>query len=170
MGYLFAKRYQGPLLCKRPLTLACGHAGSWSHGLLCGLRLAGVLFYDVLYGRLRPHARPAPGVATFHGLLAITVAIIANATFTFGKQSLRGSADIIIAGLAAALFALKVNPMVVILLAALLGLVLYRRQMRHQLPATNGSAIEVRTKWHMTPLLLVGAEVWPAGHREPRAV
>ncbi len=96
-------------------------------------------------------------LATFQGLRAITVAIIANATFTFGKQSLRGSADIIIAGLAAALFALKVNPMVVILLAALWGLVLYRRQMRPKLQATNESAIEVRTKWHMTPLLLVGA-------------
>ena len=63
-------------------------------------------------------------LAAFQGLRAMTVAIVANATLTFGKRSLRGPADISIAGLAAALFAMKVNPIAVILLAALLALLL----------------------------------------------
>ncbi|MCX7425005.1 MAG: chromate efflux transporter [Planctomycetia bacterium] len=96
-------------------------------------------------------------LATFQGLRAITVAIVANATLTFGKRSLRGLADIIIAGLAAAMFALKVNPIVVILLAALLGLVLYRGQSKPKPQATDESAIQVRSRWRVTPLLLVVA-------------
>jgi putative chromate ion transporter len=68
----------------------------------------------------RTHELPL-GLAAFQGLRAMTVAIVANATVEFGKRSLKGPADIIIAGLAAGLFALKVNPILVILLAALVG-------------------------------------------------
>ena len=96
-------------------------------------------------------------LATFQGLRAVTVAIVANATLTFGKRSLRGSADIIIAGLAAVLFALKVNPIVVILFAAFLGLLLYGGRRKPKPQTTDDSAVEVRSRWRVTPLLLVVA-------------
>ena len=96
-------------------------------------------------------------LATFQGLRAMTVAIVANATLTFGKRSLTKLADLIIAGLAAALFALKVNPIMVILLAALVGLVFYRGRIKPKPQATDELAHQVRSRWHMTPLLLVVA-------------
>ena len=65
-------------------------------------------------------------LATFAGLQAVTVAIVANATITFGKRSVASLADVIIAALAAVMLTLKVNPIVAILLAALMGIVLYR--------------------------------------------
>ena len=96
-------------------------------------------------------------LATFQGLRAVTVAIVANATLTFGKRSLRGSVDIIIAALAAAMFAIKANPIVVILLAALLGLVLYRGRIEPKPQVADGSELQVRSRWPVTPLLLVVA-------------
>ena len=96
-------------------------------------------------------------LATFQGLRAMTVAIVAYATFTFGKRSLRGLADILIAALAAGLFALKMNPIVVILLAALLALLLYRKRAKPKPQAIVESARQVRSRWRMTPLLLAVA-------------
>jgi chromate transporter len=104
----------------------------------------------------RMHDLPL-ALAAFQGLRAMTVAIVANATFAFGKRSLKGPADIIVAGLAAALFALKVNPIVVIFAAAVVGLVLYRGQINLKPQATNREAIQVRSLWRMTSLLLVVA-------------
>jgi chromate transporter len=68
----------------------------------------------------------APVVAVFNGLQTIVVAIVANATVSFGKTFLKGIWDVVIAMLAAAMFASSVNPILVIILAALLGLVLYK--------------------------------------------
>ena len=96
-------------------------------------------------------------LAAFQGLRAMTVAIVANATLTFGKRSLTGLADIIVAALAGSHVCAKVNPMVVILLAALLGLVLYHGQIRPKPQATNESAIQVRSRWRMIAILLVVA-------------
>jgi chromate transporter len=96
-------------------------------------------------------------LAAFLGLRAMTVAIVANATLTFGRQSLKGLADFIIAGLAAALFAIKVNPIVVILVAALLGLVLCRERVAIKPQATDASALQERSRWRLTPLLLIVA-------------
>jgi chromate transporter len=104
----------------------------------------------------RTHELPLV-LATFRGLCAMTVAIAANATFTFGKRSMKGWADIIIAGLAAALFRYKVNPIAVILLAALLGLVLYRRQNKSKPQAAAAPAIPVRSGWRVATLLVVVA-------------
>jgi chromate transporter len=104
----------------------------------------------------RTHDLPL-ALAIFQGLRAMTVAIVANATLTFGKRSLKGSADIGIAGLAAALFAIKVNPIVVILLAALSGLALYRRQSKPKPQATAHLETQVTSRWRVTPLLLAAA-------------
>jgi chromate transporter len=96
-------------------------------------------------------------LAAFQGLRAMTVAIVANATFAFGKRSLKAPADIIIAGLAAGLFALKVNPILVILLAALAGILLYRGRAKSKPQATDGSESLAGSRWRVAPLLLAVA-------------
>lgn len=63
-------------------------------------------------------------VAAFSGLQAIIVAIIANAALSFGKITLNDLKTLAIAGIAAVLFGLSVNPIIIILLAAMTGLVL----------------------------------------------
>jgi chromate transporter len=67
----------------------------------------------------------APVGAVFQGLQTIVVAIVANATVSFGKTSLKGVRDGMIAMIAGGMFAFKMNPILVILVAALLGLVLF---------------------------------------------
>jgi len=63
-------------------------------------------------------------VSAFEGLQAIIVAIVANATLSFGRTSLRSWKQASIAAIAAALFGLSLNPIMVIVLAALMGLAL----------------------------------------------
>jgi chromate transporter len=67
-------------------------------------------------------------VSLFSGLQAIIVAIIANATVSFGRNYLKIKKDVMISTFAAGMFILKTNPIIVILLAALLGLLAYRDQ------------------------------------------
>jgi chromate transporter len=69
----------------------------------------------------RTHELPAV-VAAFSGLQAVIVALVANATVSFGRTSLKGWRHAVIAALAAALFAWQVNPILVIVLAGALGL------------------------------------------------
>ena len=68
----------------------------------------------------------APVVSVFNGLQTIVVAIVANATVSFGKASLKGFSDVVIATIAAAMFGSRWSPILVILLAALMGLLLYK--------------------------------------------
>jgi chromate transporter len=68
-----------------------------------------------------------PRVASvFSGLQVIVVAIIANATFSFGRSSLKHYMHILLAAAAAAAFGLGVSPFYVILGAALAGILLLR--------------------------------------------
>jgi chromate transporter len=71
------------------------------------------------------HNLPAV-VSAFKGLQAIIVAIVANATLTFGRTTLKSWKQLLIAAFAAALFGLNVNPILVIFLAAIVGLVLVK--------------------------------------------
>jgi chromate transporter len=73
----------------------------------------------------RSYALP-PVVAIFHGLQVIVVALVANATVTFGQSSLKRFWDAAIAIIAAGLFGWGVSPILVIALAALLGLIIYK--------------------------------------------
>jgi len=65
-------------------------------------------------------------VSAFSGLQAIIVAVIANATMIFGKTTLKKWTQILIVVLAAVLFGLNVNPILVLPLAAVAGLVLIK--------------------------------------------
>lgn len=68
----------------------------------------------------RAHALPAV-ISVFSGLQAVVVAIVANATVSFGKTALTHWKHGLIALVAAGLFGLKANPVIIVLLAALLG-------------------------------------------------
>jgi chromate transporter len=63
-------------------------------------------------------------MAVFNGLQTIVVAIVANATLSFGK-TLKGFKDVIIAVIAVSMFAFGLSPILVILLAAFLGFILH---------------------------------------------
>jgi chromate transporter len=78
-------------------------------------------------------------VSAFNGLQAIIVAIVANATVSFGMTYLKKWRDIIIAIAAASMFGLGVNPIMVILFAALLGIVLSNRQTLPQQASDSAS-------------------------------
>jgi chromate transporter len=60
----------------------------------------------------------------FSCLQAIIVAIIANATISFGKTAMKDWKSIVITVVAVELFALKVNPIVIIVLSAGFGILL----------------------------------------------
>src|SRR5208337_820669 len=65
-----------------------------------------------------------PVKALFLALQAIVVALVAYATVSFGRTSLKRWIHVLIAGIAAVLFIAGLNPIVVIVLAALLGIAL----------------------------------------------
>jgi chromate transporter len=90
-------------------------------------------------------------VSAFSGLQAIIVAIIANATLSFGKTTLNDWKFLAIAGIAAALFSLNVNPIFVILLAAVGGLALIKPRQ----PNPHHSISSAQTLPHTKPLLLI---------------
>jgi chromate transporter len=80
-----------------------------------------MLVLSALYART--HDVPVI-VSAFSGLRAVIVALVANATLSFGKTSLRRWPHVLIAALAAALFAWQANPFLVIVLAGLLAALL----------------------------------------------
>ncbi|MBU4319613.1 MAG: chromate efflux transporter [Nitrospinae bacterium] len=65
-------------------------------------------------------------VSLFQGLQVIVVAIIANATYSFGKSTIKHYRDILIAASSAVLFWLGISPFIVIITAALTGIVFFR--------------------------------------------
>jgi chromate transporter len=75
----------------------------------------------------RTHELPAV-VSVFSGLQAVIVAVVANATLSFGKTSLKNWKNVLIALAATGLFGLMANPVLIIVLAALLGMLLNSRQ------------------------------------------
>jgi chromate transporter len=90
-------------------------------------------------------------VSAFSGLQAIIVAIIAYATLSFGKTTLKDWKSLAIAGIAAALFGLNVNPIIAILLAAVGGLVLIKPKQ----PNPHHSVSSAQTVPHTKPFLLI---------------
>jgi chromate transporter len=95
----------------------------------------------------RAHALPAV-ISVFSGLQAVIVAVVANATVAFGRTALTHWKQGLIAFVAAGLFGLKVNPVLIVLLAALLGLLLNVRP-----PASRKTAHTGRMEPTTRPLL-----------------
>jgi chromate transporter len=90
-------------------------------------------------------------VSAFSGLQAIIVAIVANATLSFGKTTIKEWKAFAIACFAAVLFGLNVNPIIVILLAAVGGLILIKPQQPNPDRATSSA----QTLTHKKPFLLI---------------
>jgi chromate transporter len=89
-------------------------------------------------------------VSLFSGLQAIIVAIITNATISFGRTYMKLRRDILIVAFAAGMFILGVNPILVILLAAIIGLVAYKDQ-----PFQPKSVYLVETPKTTRPLVFI---------------
>lgn len=85
-------------------------------------------------------------ISTFNGLQAIIVAIIANATLSFGKSTLKDWKAIVIAGTAAGLYSLDVNPIFVIILAAAIGLILIKPKQTNDDHPTSHAQYPAYTK------------------------
>lgn len=80
----------------------------------------------LIFSALYKQARSLPvTIATFGGLQAIVVAIVAHAAFTFGRAWLKDWRGIIIALIGATMFGFGINPILVILAAATIGLGIY---------------------------------------------
>ncbi len=97
----------------------CGAAASFIGFGLPAFSL--MMAFAALYASI--HKLPI-AVSAFSGLQVIIVAIIANATASFGKTTFKTWKSLVTAGIAAVLFGMKVNPILVILLAAAVGLLL----------------------------------------------
>jgi chromate transporter len=82
-----------------------------------------LLMLALSFAYARTHELPAV-VSAFSGLQAVIVAVVANATLSFGKTSLKNWKNGLIALVAAGLFGFVVNPILILLLAALLGMLL----------------------------------------------
>lgn len=65
-------------------------------------------------------------VSLFQGLQVMVVAILANATFLFGRDMAKKRGDLVLAPISAALFWVGVSPFAVIIGAAIAGAVLFR--------------------------------------------
>lgn len=108
-----------------------------------------VLMLGLSYAYGLTHELPAV-LSIFSGLQAVIVAVVANATLSFGKTSLRSWKSLCIALVAAGLFWFMVNPVLIIILAALLGLLLNGRQ-----PAARNMHHSEKMPHTTIPLLLL---------------
>ncbi len=84
-----------------------------------------IMLLSALY--VRTYNLPV-AVSLFSGLQAVIVAIVANSTISFGKNYLNLKRDLALAALASGMFTFGVSPFLVILLAAIIGLAIYRNQ------------------------------------------
>lgn len=99
------------------------------------------------------HSKNITGVElVLSGLRVVIVSIVANAAFIFGKSNFRTFNDWIIAIIAAALFLTKLHPVLVLLIAAFLGILLTNKE-----KTTPSQYVRVRTfKFFLWLLLIVG--------------
>jgi chromate transporter len=98
--------------------------------------------------------RDLPAIlSAFQGLRVIIIALIANGALSFARTNLKNWKGVVIAAASGLIFALGVHPMWVIVLAAVLGILLYSRQ---TFPAQgNQPAGDVRMDW--APVAILGA-------------
>lgn len=67
-------------------------------------------------------------VSAFSGLQAMIVAVVANAALSFGKTTVKNWKNGVIAAIAAGLFGVQANPVLILLLAAFLGVFVANKQ------------------------------------------
>jgi chromate transporter len=97
--------------------------------------------------------RELPAVkSAFNGLQAIIVSIVANAALTFGRANIKNWKSAVMAVVAAILFGVGVSPFLVILLAALAGILLYLKQKAPHIVPADG-----RITTYRAVLVILGA-------------
>ena len=90
-------------------------------------------------------------VSAFNGLQAIIVSIVANAAITFGRANVRNWRAAVLAVMAAVLFGFGISPFLVILLAALVGILLY---LHRPMPPSASSDQQITT--YRPVLVIIG--------------
>jgi chromate transporter len=96
-----------------------------------------LLMLGLSFAYARTHELPRV-ISIFSGLQAVIVAVVANATLSFAKTSLKSWKSVLIALIAVGLFWIMANPALIILLAALLGMLLNSRQpIAHSAPHSS---------------------------------
>jgi len=83
-----------------------------------------MLIFSCLYARFHNVSRLIP---LFDGLQVIVIAIIFSAVYTFGRNVITNAKSIIIALLSAFLFWWGISPFIVIILAGMTGVILYKK-------------------------------------------
>ena len=135
----------------------CAYVGLRAKGVagaaasFIGFGLPAFLFMTILSALYVQTYKLPTVVSAFNGLQAIIVAVVANATVSFGKASLKTWKNLINVIIAAGMFGLGISPILVILVAALSGLLLYSSQ-----PSANPTSSS--TRFHLKkPLLFIFA-------------
>ena len=105
-----------------------------------GFGLPAFVLMMVLSGLYFQTSTLPPVVSVFRGLSVIIVAIIATAAVTFARASLKRWVHTIIAVIAAGLFLSGVHPILVILIAALMGLLILGGDASAPEPPRTGTA------------------------------
>jgi len=84
-----------------------------------------MLFLSSIYAKY--HSVPRL-ISLFNGLQIAVIAIVANATYSFGKTTFKNYRDIVIAVTASVLFRAGISPFLVIMGAALAGIIFFRNK------------------------------------------
>jgi chromate transporter len=93
-----------------------------------GFGLPAFLFMVIL-SSLYAASRDLPWVTSlFYGLQVIVVAVVANATLTFGRTAFKGYMDVLVAAGSAGAFWLGVSPFYVIVGAAILAIIVFKTE------------------------------------------
>jgi len=93
-------------------------------------------------------------ISAFNGLQTIVVSIVANAAITFGRASIKNWKGAAIAIAAGILFGFGVNPFLVILLAAIAGILLYLRE-----PSPHSVTPTGRMTTYRSVLIIISASI-----------
>ncbi|MEN6487283.1 MAG: chromate efflux transporter [Smithella sp.] len=101
------------------------------------------------------HSLP-PIISAFKGLQVIVTAIVANAALTFGKTWLKDWRGIFITLMAAAMFGLGINPVLVIIAAGICGLGLHGR---NDIPSVQAIVAEHRHPYKSLLFILLLAAI-----------
>ncbi|WP_292460553.1 chromate transporter [Methanothermococcus sp.] len=86
-----------------------------------------MLFLTIIYLYVKSLPETIP---IFEALRIVVVALAANGTLGFGKKSIKDKLDIILLSVAAVLFILKFSPFIVIFIAVIAGLIIYRHDFK----------------------------------------
>ncbi len=125
-----------------------------------GFGLPAFLLMVILAALYQSAHELAAVVSMFKGLQVIVIALVANATFNFGRSAIKIWQDIAL-GLGVTIFlVLHGNPIIAILASALLGLLLYQKmasKFKDAAPASPGVSIrDFKTPILLTATLLIG--------------